>query len=127
MSKVLFIEPNVALATTYVRAAQYAGYEAAHAHTAQEAISVADALLPEIVLLEFELPGHDGVEFVHEFRSYPEWLHIPILLLTNMSPDKLTGVDMHLREDLGIVGYLYKPQVTLQMLIESLRMHTTTR
>lgn len=121
MSKVLFVEPNVVLARTYVQAMEHAGYEAVFARTAQEAINVADKHMPDIVLLELELASHDGIEFMHEFRSYPEWQQVPVILLTNVAPPKLAPLKKELRRDLGIVSYLYKPQTSLQKLLAAVR------
>jgi CheY-like chemotaxis protein len=125
MSKILCIEPNVILARTYVQALEHAGYETAHARGAQEAISLADEQMPDAVLLELALASHDGIEFMHEFRSYPEWLEVPVILLTNVPPPALTPIEKQLERDLGIVSYLYKPQTSLHKLLSVVRAHTS--
>jgi DNA-binding response OmpR family regulator len=121
MSNILFVEPNLLLARTYVAAVQHAGYDARYARSAQDAITAADTQCPDVVLLELELPSHDGIEFLHEFRSYSEWMDVPVVLLTNVTPPTLAPLEKQLEEDFGIRMYLYKPQASLQKIITAVR------
>lgn len=77
----------------------------------------ADTARPDAVIMELQLTGHNGLEFLHEFRSYPEWQDIPIVLLTNVPPGEFAGGRAALMRQLGIRGYLYKPQADLRQLL----------
>lgn len=88
------------------------------AHNAQDAIKKADENTPDIIVMELLIPRHNGLEFIHEFRSYPEWLDIPIILYSNISREELGLEDSNLYE-MGIVRYLYKPTTSLENLIKS--------
>jgi CheY-like chemotaxis protein len=119
MAYVLLVEPNKVLARTYIRALEHAGYGVGHATGAQEAVDVADGHMPDIIVLELQLGARDGIEFLHEFRSYPEWQHIPVILHTQVTPAAITRYQAVLAKDLGVVASLYKPQTTLAKLIST--------
>lgn len=121
MQKILLIEPDAALARTYMQALQHAGFMVAHASSAQDAIDAADHTSPDIVVLELQLAVHDGVEFLHELRSHAEWQSIPVIVNTNLTPQALAPVQGAIAGDLGVVEVLYKPRTTLQQLISSVR------
>jgi hypothetical protein len=55
------------------------------------------------------------VEFLYEFRSYAEWLHIPVVVHTFVPPHELARVSV-LTHELGVVQALYKPETTLEQL-----------
>jgi len=117
MSNVLLIEPNVVLAGTYMQALQHAGYTAVHARGAQEAVDAADATRPDVVVLELQLSGHSGVEFLHEFRSYGEWQTVPVIVNTHLSAQAIAAVQPALNSELGVHMCLYKPRTSLQQLL----------
>lgn len=119
MSNILLIEPDHALARTYVQALQHAGHQVVHATGAQEAIQAADETGPDVVVLELRLAVHDGIEFLHEFRSYQEWRKIPVVINTYLEPTALEPVMPGLEQDFGVRACLYKPHSSLQQLISA--------
>lgn len=123
MSHILLVEPNTVLAKTYTSALQHVGHSVAHATGAQSAVDAADKQAPDVVIVELQLPGHSGVEFLHEFRSYAEWLHIPIIVNTVLSPAHMFLAKEPLQRDLGVVEVLYKPRTTLQDIVRAARQH----
>jgi len=125
MANVLLLEPNRALAEMYGAALRRAGHVVTEVHSAQDAIEAADEHLPAIVVLELQLAGHDGIEFLHEFRSYPEWQAIPVIVVSNLAPQSLATLDVVLKEDLGVVACLYKPRVSLDRLLKAVAEQVT--
>lgn len=123
MSHILLIEPNTLLAKTYTQALSHAGHTVAHVTGAQAAIDAADKKMPDLVIVELQLPQHSGVEFLHEFRSYAEWIHIPVVVNTGLSPARMLLAKEPLRRDLGVKDILYKPRTSLQDLIRLAREH----
>ncbi|HSD55602.1 MAG TPA: response regulator [Candidatus Saccharimonadales bacterium] len=117
MANVLLVEPDIALARTYVQALQHVGHEVVHVVSAQDAIMAADQTQPDVVVLELRMAVHDGIEFLHEFRSYPEWQGIPVVVNSHITSSSLAPVQTALQGDLGVVATLYKPRTSLQQLI----------
>jgi DNA-binding response OmpR family regulator len=115
---VLLVEPDTKLANTYGAALGKAGFIVSLTAHAQDAIHAADSVRPDIVVLELQLSGHSGIEFLYEFRSYAEWQDIPVILLT-MVPESTLGLTKVGMRQLGITQYLYKPATSLTQLIEA--------
>lgn len=112
---VLLIEPDVIQAVAYRSALEAAGCTVSHARTAQGAVHATDERLPDVVVLEVQLPAHNGIEFLYEFRSYAEWVHVPVVVYSAMPPHTLTQ-SATLYKDLGVVRALYKPQTSLEQM-----------
>ncbi len=113
----LLVEPDPVLAHTYTAALEGGGHEVMHAASAQAAIHVADSATPDVVVLEMQLPGHNGIEFLYEFRSYADWQEVPVILLTGL-PASNPGLDTTLWHELGVKQYLYKPTTKLRRLVQ---------
>lgn len=118
MANVLLIEPDQPLAKIYKAALAKAGHKVLPAGGAQKAIEAADKTRPDVVVLELQLPGHSGVEFLYEFRSYPEWKDIPAVLHT-LVPHHRIRTSQNILHHLGIAAYLYKPSANLESLIRA--------
>lgn len=61
--------------------------------------------LPEVILLDLNMPRMNGVEFLTELRGNAEFHHIPVFITTTSSMD----VDRLRVEKLGVSGYIIKP------------------
>jgi DNA-binding response OmpR family regulator len=116
--RVLLLEPDIVLATIYGAALESAGHHVRLCHTAQTAIHVADAFQPQAIVAELQLPGHSGIEFLYEYRSYPEWQDIPVIIHTWVP---VAGLDTAApaAQQLGIRQHLYKPTTSLRHLIRA--------
>jgi DNA-binding response OmpR family regulator len=117
--RILLIEPDKHLAQTYQAILEGQGHTVNWAAYAQDAVELADMHAPDLVVLELQLAGHNGIEFLYEFRSYAEWSHVPVVLLTVVGPQALGVTDGMMRQ-LGIARCLYKPATTLRQLIRTI-------
>lgn len=117
MTQILLIEPDRVLAGVYYQVLQRAGYKVTACSSAQAAIIAADKAKPDLVILELQLVDHSGIEFLYEFRSYPDWQTVPTIVQTNVPPVEFAGSRELLMSELGTTTYLYKPQTTLQKLL----------
>ena len=115
---VLLIEPDTKLARTYQSVLQAAGHKVTWSGHAQDAVHAADTAKPRVVVLELQLTAHSGIEFLYEFRSYPEWQNIPVVLLTMVPPSSLQ-ITKDMMQTFGIVDCLYKPATNLQQLVSA--------
>ncbi len=77
----------------------------------------ADKTKPDLVILELQLIEHSGIEFLYEFRSYPEWQAIPVLVLSQVPPSEFAASRQLMTDDLGVRTYLYKPRTSLRQLL----------
>lgn len=115
---ILLIEPDTILAQIYIAALEKAGHSVSYVMGAEAAIHTADRKKPDVVVLEMQLTRHSGVAFLQEFRSYADWLDIPVLLHTVIPSLELQNFDAALGE-MGVKETLYKPHTTLGQLVSA--------
>ncbi len=124
MANILLIEPNIVLARTYKRALTECGHLVEWVAGAQAGIHAADRITLDVIVLELQLPGHGGIEFLYEFRSYPEWNKVPVIVNTVVTPAALAPAHQVLQKQLGVRQILYKPRATLADIERAVRAHT---
>lgn len=105
MSRVLVVEDEAAIAELVAIHLRHAGYEVTLAADAQSAISSVDRVLPDLVVLDWMLPGQSGLALVKAWRAQERTRPLPIIMLTARveERDKLAGFDG------GADDYLTKP------------------
>ncbi len=120
MVDIVLVEPDKVLARTYAGALQKAGYKVLVASGAQAAIHSVDTQEPKLIITELQLAEHNGVEFLYELRSYPDWQTIPVIILTSV-PSNEAGLSKDVMTRLNIVKYCYKSQTNLVQLITAVQ------
>ena len=87
------------------------GYAVAEAASAEEGLSLAEAVQPDLVFLDIWLPGMDGITAIKEIRSTEGLKNIPIMVLTAREKelDKVVGLDC------GADDYMVKPFGVLEL------------
>lgn len=121
MAQIILIEPDKVLADIYRQGLEVEGHTVVMCASAQAAIYAADETRPDIIVMEMQLIGHSGIEFLYEFRSYTEWQSIPVLIHSQVPPSEFQEAWSLLKNDLGIEGYLYKPNTNFATLARSVR------
>lgn len=117
--KILLVEPDYVLMNVYSQALSEAGHQVVAKSSAQDAVDSLNVDYFDLIIIEIQMAGHNGVEFLHELRSYSEWQELPIILLT-IVPRSSFGVQDEVLKKLGIKDYLYKPIVKNSDLIDSI-------
>lgn len=115
MAQVLLVEPDTVLAKTYAAALMDDGHHVLRAQDAQSAVNATDLVRPDCIVLEMLLPEHNGVEFLYELRSHADWQDIPVIILSQASPEQLR-LDRATMAELGVRAFCYKPDTTLTTL-----------
>jgi two-component system phosphate regulon response regulator PhoB len=112
MSRVLVVEDETAIAELISINLRHAGYEVTMAGTADQAQAAVDAVLPDLVLLDWMLPGASGVTLAKQWRAAARTRELPIIMLTARAEegDKVVGLDA------GADDYLTKPFATGELL-----------
>jgi len=76
-----------------------------HAYDATEGLEMARQELPDLVLLDLDMPGTDGMTLCRQLKEDPALVQIPVIFLTG-TIDLSTKVQAF---DLGAVDYVTKP------------------
>jgi len=94
---------NISLLSRYL---QNEGYLCISAANGVEALAKIRAELPDLILLDVNMPVKDGFETLQEIRSDPSISHIPVIILTAA---KLEPIDMQYALNIGADDYVTKP------------------
>lgn len=81
------------------------GYEIIEAVNGEEGVSAAATHVPDLILMDIQLPGIDGYEATRQIKANPDLQHIPIIAVTSYA---LSGDDVKAYEA-GCNGYVAKP------------------
>jgi two-component system phosphate regulon response regulator PhoB len=102
---ILVIEDEPAIQELITYNLKQAGHQALRADNAEQALNLVQNALPDLILLDWMLPGISGVEFARRLRADKRTRTIPIIMLTARSEeqDKLTGLET------GADDYITKP------------------
>jgi DNA-binding response OmpR family regulator len=118
MARILLIEPDAALSKLYHEVLTSLGHVVHVSRSAQHAVHTTDESLPELIILELQLIGHSGIEFLYELRSYSDWIHIPVVVMSHVPPQEFAASNDLLKKTLGVSEYFYKPQTSLTTLLD---------
>ena len=112
MSRVLVVEDESAIAELIAINLRHAGFEVIVAADADQAQAAVDRVLPDLVLLDWMLPGQSGIVLAKRWRGDARTREIPVIMLTARAEeaDKITGLDA------GADDYLTKPFSTRELM-----------
>ena len=95
-------EPNLKLLRDVL---EYAGYDVRVARTAEDGITLAVKEPPDLVLMDLQLPGIDGMEALRRLRESPRTADIPVVAVTAQAMKQ----DRERALEAGFDGYVEKP------------------
>jgi two-component system phosphate regulon response regulator PhoB len=112
MSRILVVEDESAIAELISINLRHAGYEVTIAGDADQALFEVDRVLPDLVVLDWMLPGQSGLALAKRWRGQTRTRELPIIMLTARAEesDKISGLDA------GADDYLVKPFSTNELL-----------
>ena len=104
-SSILIVEDEPSIAELIAVNLSHAGFLPVRAFQTEQASQLMKEVLPDLVVLDWMLPGKSGVQFAKELRANERTKDIPIILLTARSEemDKIAGLEA------GADDYLTKP------------------
>jgi two-component system, cell cycle response regulator DivK len=79
---ILIIEDNEKNLKLVRDVLQYKGYQTIEAGTGEEGVRLARARIPDLVLMDIQLPGMDGIRALGELRADPTTRAIPVIAVT---------------------------------------------
>jgi DNA-binding response OmpR family regulator len=103
MSRVLVVDDDPTVAEVVLGYLRREGFEAAHAADGLDALRIAAAAPPDLVVLDLMLPGIDGLEVCRRLRA--QWPDLPVVMLTarGEEEDRIAGLEV------GADDYVVKP------------------
>lgn len=109
---ILIVEDEPSISELICVNLEHAGYQVQTAFQTEEATALMRDVVPDLLILDWMLPGKSGVQFAKELRSLERTAGIPILMLTAKSEeaDKVQGLDS------GADDYMTKPFSTKELI-----------
>ena len=105
MAKVLVVEDNATNMTLAVFLLQSAGHTVFSATDAEAGLTLARAEQPNLILMDIQLPGMDGLEATQLLKRDDATRNIPVIALTALA---MKGDEERIRAA-GCDGYIAKP------------------
>ena len=99
------------------------GYQTIESETAEEGLTLLREKKPNLVLMDIQLPGIDGITALKQLRADPEMAHVPVIAITAsaMTHNRATMLAE------GFDGYQTKPITLKEFLGEVERVLGTRR
>ncbi|TRZ92033.1 MAG: phosphate regulon transcriptional regulatory protein PhoB [Rhodocyclaceae bacterium] len=104
-ASILIVEDEPAIQALILASLKRAGHEAAAAGDAESAMQQINAALPDLILLDWMLPGMSGIDLARLLRNEERTRRVPIIMLTAKGEerDKILGLET------GADDYITKP------------------
>jgi len=104
-ANILLVEDEPAIQELIAFNLNQSGHHVLRAASAEAAMTLVKNALPDLVLLDWMLPGQSGIEFAKKLRADERTRAVPIIMLTARSDerDKITGLET------GADDYITKP------------------
>jgi len=102
---ILVVEDDIAIRDMLCFSLRHSGFECESVGDAEKGLEWLKNQQPELILLDWMLPGIDGIEFIRRLRAVESWASIPVIMLTakGESEDMVKGLSV------GADDYINKP------------------
>jgi CheY-like chemotaxis protein len=102
---ILVIEDNQLNMKLVKTLLQIQKHQVLEAESAENGLEIAKEQLPDLILMDIQLPGMDGLEATRIIKEDPELMNIPVVALTSfaMQGDEEKAISA------GCAGYITKP------------------
>ena len=117
MKKILLAEDDKFLSTAMGDKLIREGFAVLRASNGIDAVALAKAERPDLVLLDIIMPQKTGFEVLSELRLDPSTRNIPVMVLSNLGQE----VDIKKARDLGAIDYLVKSDVEMKVVVAKIK------
>lgn len=96
MAKILLVEDEAAIREMVAMALTRGDYSVYQADSGEAGLALLDEVMPDLVLLDWMLPGMSGVDFARRLKKHPAYREVPIIMLTarGEEEDKIRGLEV---------------------------------
>jgi two-component system cell cycle response regulator DivK len=105
---ILYVEDNFENKLFVRRVIESMGHEMLEAETGLDSLVIAAERVPDLILMDVNIPGMDGLETTAKMKQNPRLAHIPVIALTAnaMKGDKerclAAGCDGYMQKPVGV-------------------------
>ena len=117
MTKIAIIEDDPVISQMYRMKFEANGFDVQLASNGNLGISLVESFLPDMILLDLQMPEMNGTDALKVIRKNDWGRNIPVIVLTNMgeeeSPKELRA--------LGIHSYIVKANLTPKQVVQQVK------
>jgi DNA-binding response OmpR family regulator len=117
MTKIAIIEDDPTINQMYRMKFEADGFEVQVADNGKSGIEMVQSFIPDLILLDLQMPEMRGDEALEKIRSQPWGANIPVIILTN------TGIEESPKslKDLNILSYIVKAELTPSQVVSKVK------
>lgn len=117
MTKIAIIEDDPAISQMYRMKFEAEGFDVQLADNGERGVALVESFLPDIILLDLQMPHMTGAEALSEIRKHEWGKTIPVFILTNLGEEE---APKEIRS-LGIESYIVKAELTPRQVVSRVR------
>lgn len=106
--KILLVDDDLYIRDLYAEVLKDENYDVLIASDGEEALAVAKAATPDLILLDIMLPKLDGIQVLSKIKEDPDLKTVPVVMLTNFGQEDLVKQAVNI----GSTEYLLKYNIT---------------
>lgn len=110
--KVMVVDDSITIRKVTARLLERHHMQVRTAKDGVDALEQFQEQIPDVIVLDIEMPRMDGYELARHIRHTPELKHLPIIMITSRIGDK----HRHHAEEIGVDRYLGKPYQESELL-----------
>lgn len=104
-ARILIVDDSRSLRRMVYAALAQDDYEILEGQDAEQALAVAQASPPDLVITDINMPGMDGLSLIRSLRALPEFRFTPVLVLTTEWGEEMKRRGLAA----GATGWIVKP------------------
>jgi two-component system, chemotaxis family, chemotaxis protein CheY len=112
---ILMIDDDYELSEIYANILRKYGHQVVEVDSAQSALDSLEIYPTDVIIMDLLLPHNNGLSFLHELRSYVDWVDIPVIIISNLSANHIGLREMHFHK-FNISSYINKSLLTPKLL-----------
>lgn len=117
MTKIAIIEDDSVISQMYRMKFEADGFEVQIANNGKDGIALVEQFVPDMVLLDMQMPIMNGDEALKNIRSEEWGKTVPVMILTNLGEEEAPK-DIR---SLGIESYIVKADLTPRQVVERVK------
>jgi len=117
MTKIAIIEDDPVISQMYRMKFEADGFDVQLASDGKRGVSLVETFVPDLILLDLQMPEMDGAEALEIIRKKDWGKNIPVIILTNLGEEESPR---ELRK-LGIHSYIVKANLTPRQVVQRVK------
>jgi len=117
LATVMVVEDADLVRETLTRLLRREGFTTLDAHDGHEALEMLRSQIPDVILLDVNMPDMDGIEMLEALHTTPEWRALPVVMLTSRGDTHTIRKAMQL----GAKAYLVKATFSIGEMLDSIK------